>query len=105
MRCVRSFSNALKSIEASPNSCASLKFAGHSCSMFSPVVWSVVDVGSREFPQRYRQGMTRIRELLQQGADPRQVIMPYGTLLMRTRHGFRCEDPQLTWCILARAPS
>ena len=59
----------------------------------------------RHFREQYRQCMAKLKELLGRGsAEARKVIFPFGTLLMRTRHGYRCEPAELTWCILAHAP-
>jgi len=60
----------------------------------------------RDFRGRYRSARTKYRHLVEAGsAAAKEVIFPFGTLLMRKLHGLPCDDPDLSWCVLAHAPS
>ena len=58
----------------------------------------------RDFRRRYRACRDMVKLCIDNKLDPRQVIFPFGTLLMSKRHGYACDDPQLDWCLRCPAP-
>ena len=69
-----------------------------------PGIYKTAIEAVRHFRRRYRDCWQRVKQRIEQALDPREVIFPFGTLLMNRRHGYRCEDPLLDWCVRVPAP-